>query len=131
MKTESVQLLDKADRALTAACHLVESGDLEFAVGRAYYAMFYAAEALLEEQELCFSKHGAVHGAFGELFAKTGKLDPKLHRWLLDAFDARIVGDYGATAVFTRENTQDSIGRAHEFVNVIREYLENVKPRSG
>jgi hypothetical protein len=26
--------------------------------------------------------------------AKPGLLDPKLHRWLLNAFDKRILGDY-------------------------------------
>jgi uncharacterized protein (UPF0332 family) len=28
--------------------------------------MFYVAEALLNEKSLQFSKHGGVHGAFGE-----------------------------------------------------------------
>ena len=36
-----------------------------FAASRAYYAMFYAAEALLQSRGLAFSKHSAVHAAFG------------------------------------------------------------------
>lgn len=64
--------------------------DLEFAAGRVYYAMFYAAEALVFEQGLSFSKRAGVHAAFGEHFAKPGWLDAKYHRCLLDAFAKRL-----------------------------------------
>jgi uncharacterized protein (UPF0332 family) len=40
-------LLDKADRAIHAAEVLSKDGESDFAVGRAYYAMLYTAEALL------------------------------------------------------------------------------------
>jgi uncharacterized protein (UPF0332 family) len=49
MKEETHQLLEKAGRAINAAQLLDENGDIEFAIGRAYYAMFYIAEALLNE----------------------------------------------------------------------------------
>jgi uncharacterized protein (UPF0332 family) len=66
VKDSSRLLLGKAQRAIQAARTLLDAGDLpEFATGRAYYAMFYVAEALLEEKDLRFSKHGGVHGAFG------------------------------------------------------------------
>jgi uncharacterized protein (UPF0332 family) len=96
MKDISRLLLEKAQRAINAAHTLLETGNFpDFAAGRAYYAMFYVAEALLEEKSLRFSKHGGVHGAFGEYYIKTGILDLKFHRWLLNAFDQRIDGDYG------------------------------------
>jgi len=90
MKPESRRLLDKAARAIRAAETLLREDDADFAAGRAYYAMFYAAEALLFERGLQFRKHGAVHGAFGEHLVRSGILDARLHRWLLDAFDVRI-----------------------------------------
>jgi len=40
---------------------------------------------------------------FGEQFAKSGRLDPKFHRWLLDAFDRRLQGDYGFEALIAPE----------------------------
>lgn len=80
MKDASSKLLDKATRALRAAERLLQGGDTEFAVRRVYYAMFYIAEALLNEKGLRFRKHGGVHGAFGEHFVKTGEFDPKYHR---------------------------------------------------
>ncbi len=75
MNESSRRLLDKAARAIEAAETLLEHGYPEFATGRAYYATFYTTEALLNEKDLHFSKHGGVHGAFGEHYVKTGLFD--------------------------------------------------------
>ena len=83
MKAASGKFLDKAIRSVRASERLLDSGDAEFAASRAYYAMFYVAEALLSERGLRFRKHGGVHAAFGEHFAKSGELDPKYHRCAL------------------------------------------------
>jgi uncharacterized protein (UPF0332 family) len=65
MKEATQQLLDKAARAVHAAETLLQAGDVEFATGRVYYAMFYVAEALLNEKGLRFRRHSRVHAAFG------------------------------------------------------------------
>lgn len=88
--------------------------------------MFYIAEALLEEKELRFSKHGGVHGAFGEHYVKTGLFDPKFHRWLLNAFDQRIEGDYGTEVIADTEDAEKLIAQAEEFLIAAREYLESL-----
>jgi uncharacterized protein (UPF0332 family) len=62
-------LLDKGKRAIHAAEVLLKDGEADFAIGRAYYAMLYVAEALLVGKGLRFRKHGSVHAAFGEHFA--------------------------------------------------------------
>lgn len=54
MKEYSQKLLDKAVDAIEAAELLVDAGKADIAVGRAYYAMFYIAEALLNEKGLKF-----------------------------------------------------------------------------
>ncbi len=72
-----MQLLEKAAEAIEAAELLVTNNYPDFAASRAYYAIFYVAEALLNERDLSFSKHGNVHAAFGEHFSKTKVLDPK------------------------------------------------------
>ena len=50
-----------------------------FAASRAYYTMFYVAEALLLDHDLSFSKHSEVIAAFGQYFAKTGRVSTKFH----------------------------------------------------
>jgi uncharacterized protein (UPF0332 family) len=127
MKEISRLLLDKAQRAIQAAQALLTAGDFpDFAIGRAYYAMFYIAEALLEEKDLRFSKHGGVHGAFGEHYVKTGLFDPKFHRWLLNAFDTRIEGDYGAEVIVVTDDAEKLIHQAQEFLEVSRDYLKRI-----
>src|SRR3989338_4572902 len=115
MKDLTKQFLEKAQEAIVAAQQLLAEDHIEFAAGRAYYAMFYVAEALLSEKGLRFRKHGGVHGAFGEHFAKTSELDPKYHRWLLEAFNKRITADYGVEAVVTPEEAGRVIEQAREF----------------
>ena len=116
MKEEIGKLLEKADRAIEAAKTLLKTGDSDFAAGRAYYAMFYIAEALLLEKGLSYSKHSAVHASFGKIYAKEKIVDSKFHRWLLDAFDQRIIGDYGIEAVITQTDVEQMIERAEEFM---------------
>lgn len=121
--TAAQALLEKAARSIHAAQTLLDEGDADFAVSRAYYGMFYAAEAVLLSKGLRFQRHGSVHAAFGEHFVKTGLLDAKLHRWLLDAFDQRILGVYGTEAAMTVEDAKQVIDHAEVFVNETRRYL--------
>ena len=124
MKEYTGQLLDKAAEAIEAAELLVTNNYPDFAAGRAYYAMFYIAEALLNEKELSFSKHSNVHAAYGEHFAKTKVLDPKFHRWLIDAFDKRLVGDYGVDANIEMDIAVHMIDQAREFLEAVQTYLD-------
>ena len=123
MKPDTQKLLDKAARALRAAETLLASGDADFAAGRAYYAMFYIAEALLHEKDLRSRKHSGVISLFGESFAKTGALDAKFHRWLLDAFDKRILADYGVEAVLSRDDATQMIEQARELLEAASRLL--------
>lgn len=124
MKEATKKLLEKAIRVLRIAERLGKSGDAEFSVGRAYYAMFYVAEALLNEKGLHFRKHGGVHAAFAEHFVKTGLLDGKYHRWLLEAFSKRITGDYGIDTDLTSEDATLLIEQAREFLEAAKQFLE-------
>lgn len=124
MKETTQKLLAKAARVLKFAERLGTDDDGEFAVGRAYYAMFYIAEALLNESGHRFRKHGGVHGAFREHFVKTGLLDGKYHRWLLEAFSLRITGDYGIESDLTAEDAAVLIGEAREFLEAATKFLE-------
>jgi uncharacterized protein (UPF0332 family) len=123
MKEATQQLLDKAARAIHAAETLLQADDVEFATGRAYYAMFYVAEALLNEKGLRFRRHSRIHAAFGMQFIKSNLLDAKFHRWLLDAFDQRIQGDYGLETTPTSDDVARMIEQAREFLQEARHYL--------
>jgi len=124
VRDEAAWFLRKSARALRAAETLLAANDPETAVGRAYYCMLHTAQALLREKDVRFRKHSSVHGAFGQHFAKTGLIDPKFHRWLLDSYDDRIRGDYDTECVIGAESASLRIEQAREFLQTARQWLE-------
>jgi uncharacterized protein (UPF0332 family) len=94
VKKEVQSLLGKADHALEVAESLYKQGFPQDAASRLYYAMFYAAQALLKSEGIEVVKHSAVESALGYHFAKTGKIDPKYHRMLINARKVREIIDY-------------------------------------
>jgi len=126
VKDVSKRFLEKAARAIAGAERELVSQDAEFAIARAYYAMFYVAEALLNEKGLRFKKHGGVQGAFGEHFAKTGLLDPKYHQWLLAGFEKRITADYGIEEIIESDDAREMIRQAKEFLQAAQQYLHKI-----
>lgn len=124
MKEATEKLLEKSARAIETARRTLAIPDAEAAMARAYYAMFYAAEALLFERGLKFRKHAGVHAAFGEHLAKPGIVDAKYHHWLLHAFEKRIIADYEVDKTIRSEEAAEAIRRASEFLEVARRCLE-------
>jgi uncharacterized protein (UPF0332 family) len=86
--------------------------------------MFYTAEALLSEKGLHSHRHGGVHALFGQEFIKTGLMDAKFHRFLLDAFDRRLQADYGFDIILRAEEVAGMIEQAREFLIEAEKFLE-------
>lgn len=128
MTDEARRRLEKAERAIRATEVLMGAGHWDFAAGRVYYAMFYVAEALLSTRGPRFTKHGAVHAAYGQHFARTRVLDPKYHRWLLNSFDVRSEADYGQETDITQSQVETMLVRAREFLAAARAHLKNPPP---
>ncbi|OGX04086.1 MAG: hypothetical protein A3G87_03780 [Omnitrophica bacterium RIFCSPLOWO2_12_FULL_50_11] len=123
MKEAGQKLLAKAAESIKAAELLLQAKQAEFAASRAYYAMFYIAEALLYEKGLKFKKHSAVHSAFGEKFSKTGILDAKFHKTLVQAFENRLISDYDVEAAIPAGDAVSMIEQAREFLEAATDYL--------
>jgi len=68
---EAASLIERAKKYLKSSRTLLVDGDYESSVSRAYYAMFYSAEAVLLTKNLSFSSHRGVISAFREYFVKT------------------------------------------------------------
>jgi uncharacterized protein (UPF0332 family) len=107
MTPEQEDLLGKAEDSIGAAKLMRENGYYDFAVSRAYYAMFYLAEAFLLGAGLAFSKHSAVHAAFGEHFVRTGIVPPALHRALIHGMEVRLTGDYDSAKEVSNEEATE------------------------
>lgn len=86
----------------------------DFAASRAYYAMFYVAQALLAHLGQAYSKRAAVIAAFGREYAKTRRLDAKYHQWLITAQNLRNTGDYGIDAHVSQRDAETACCTSHE-----------------
>ncbi len=60
------KFLLKAEKSLTVAKQINDTGYPDFAVSRAYYCMFYIASAFLDGENLSYGKHSAIISAFGQ-----------------------------------------------------------------
>ncbi|MCP4259559.1 MAG: HEPN domain-containing protein [Planctomycetes bacterium] len=121
---ETSALIQKAQRYLKSAELLLKDGDSESSVSRTYYAMFYAAEAVLLTKTLSFSSHKGVISAFGEHFIKTDIFPREMGRELNRAFEKRQIGDYEYTFVISEEEAEQMLQSGKEFVNTITRFLD-------
>jgi uncharacterized protein (UPF0332 family) len=118
MTDEQRELLLKAQQSLEAAKLLLTNNYPDYATSRAYYAMFYIAEAFLEGKGLSFSKHSAVIAAFGREFAKPQLVPIHFHRFLIEAQELRTTGDYGQLNAVTSDQATEQIERAEQFLSL-------------
>ena len=65
MTDEVKRYLRKAEHALEVAEDLLKDGHVPDAASKTYYAMYYAAQALLNADGIDVVKHSAVEAAFG------------------------------------------------------------------
>lgn len=120
---EITAYLDRERENIRVAELLATENSPDIAASRAYYAMFYIAEALLLSRGLTYSSHAAVIAAYGKEFARHKALDPKFHRYLIDSQDTRQLGDYGVEAHVPVAEATATIRRAREFLEAAESYL--------
>ena len=128
MTPEQADLLVQAHDSVAAAKVLRTEGHHGFAASRAYYAMFYVAEAFLLGKGLAFSKHSGVHAAFGEHFAKAGIVQPEFHRYLIRGMAVRHAGDYGKARKVTPEEAAEQITHAEQFLELAEQLIGPLPP---
>jgi uncharacterized protein (UPF0332 family) len=128
MTEDEADLLRQAADSIAAARLLLDRGFLGYAASRAYYAMFYVAEAFLETEGLAFSKHSAVIAAFGQRFCRTGRVPTEFHRHLLEAQEMRHKGDYGMGESVELNQAAEQIERAERFLAVAAELIGRIPP---
>ncbi|MBW4526695.1 MAG: HEPN domain-containing protein [Phormidium tanganyikae FI6-MK23] len=118
MTPEQQALITKAQRSLKVAKLLAQEENYDFSASRAYYAMFYVAQALLLGKQLTFSTHSGVINAFGLHFIKSQEISADYHRALIAAERVRLQGDYDAEDEVSAEMAQQQIEWAERFLTL-------------
>lgn len=114
--------MTRAGRSLRSAQNVLADGDHDFAVSRAYYAMFYAASAALLSRNVERSKHSGVIAAFGQHLVKSGPFTVEHQQSLQAAFEDRSEGEYAG--VFpSREAVERRLAEARGFIEAVTDFL--------
>ncbi len=125
MTEEVRKYLERAEHALLVAEELMAGGHAPDAASKIYYAMFYAAQALLKAEGIDVIKHSAVESAIGYYFAKTGRLNPKFHKMLMSARKIREIADYDIDEEIVEPVASLKIEEGHAFLAAIRGMLKS------
>jgi uncharacterized protein (UPF0332 family) len=120
-----------AREKIDAARLLVENKLYNDAVSTAYYAMFYASKALLLALGEDPHKHQGVISLFGDRIAKVGLSDPKYGRMLKKAKELREDADYEDFFRATKQQAENAIRNADDFVNQAQETLKKIQTRGS
>ncbi len=125
MKQEFIDLakyrLEKARNTLSDAKKYINNATLESTVNRIYYAMFYAVNALLITKGLASSKHSGVLGLFNREVVKKGLIERRFGKFYSDMLNNRQEGDYKDFVKFEREDVEEWLKKAEEFIAKIEE----------
>lgn len=128
MVSEEVQILLKdAHESLDAAKILLERGFYRDAISRAYYAMFYAASALLRARGIVTKSHRGVIAKFGLEFVNTGVVEKYYAKALSLAETSREKADYDPTYRPSEKEAESIVEDAEHFIERIEKALEEMK----
>ena len=123
MKKEFVNLanyrLEKARNTLSDGKKYIKDATLESTVNRIYYAMFYAASALLIAKELSSSKHSGILAVFNKEIVNKGFIKRLWGEFYSDMFKRRQKGDYQDFVKFEKQDVEEWLKKAEEFINII------------
>ena len=123
-RREVALYMERAHQTLEVAAHNLDDGFYAAAVNRAYYAVFYAANAMLSTQGLARSKHSGVISAFRELFVKPGLIEAEYSRTYGRVMDDRHLGDYEIKRTITAGRAQEDLDGAQRFVSRVETHLK-------
>jgi len=122
---EEIALYIENAREMLSVAHLMLNNDFyPSAINRAYYAIFYAANALLVTKDLSQSKHSGVISAFRQNFVKTGLFEAEYSDIYGRVMGNRHMGDYELIASTSKNDAENDLIGANAFVEKVTEWLE-------
>jgi uncharacterized protein (UPF0332 family) len=113
----------RAAGSLRAAGMLLDGGEHNDSVSRAYYAVFHAARSLLLTLGLEPQSHRGTGALLAQHFVATGILDRDLNRVLSRMQKFREEADYNRHFVFDRDEAAEELEAARGFLAAVKERL--------
>jgi len=122
--SEAELLLKKAQRKLNTAKKLLELGEHEDTVSRAYYCIFHAAKAILATQKSFPKTHEGTIREFGQKIIKEKGLPRELGTIFSHARSLRETADYTITPTIEPEDARWAVEAAENFLKQITQHLK-------
>ena len=103
---------------------LLSDGRFRATANRAYYSMFYAAHAALEQIGVPRpGTHSGLMNRFGFHFVQPRIVDGTFGRQIREAYTLRIAADYRVTANITADDVRVSVDNARAFIEEARRVI--------
>jgi len=122
-RREVTLYIENANESLSVAQLNLDNDFYAASINRAYYAIFYAANALLATKKLAGNKHSGVLSAFRQHFIKTGLLSTELSEIYGQVMEDRHEGDYEIITATSKEDAEIDVLQAHQFVDAVSTWL--------
>jgi uncharacterized protein (UPF0332 family) len=127
----TTDLLDYATAAIEAGRRELGTGDAELAADRGCVAMLRVATAALVGEGLAPAAPEGIAVAYGQRFARTGRLYSAYHRWLLDAMDLRKAAAGDLPALVDVDSAAMLLDRAEIFHDAVARFIAQPQPDRG
>ncbi len=115
--------LEQARETIKLTEFLIDCNQLNVAVNRIYYGMFYSVTALAIKHKFETSKHKQLIGWFNRELILPGLLDQKYGKILRNAFQNRTKGDYDAFITFEKEEVVDMKNEMIDFIASVEKLM--------
>lgn len=113
----------KAEDSLIQAEALIGIDQYFGVVNRGYYAMFYAASAILLTKGMGSSKHSGVLSMLDKEFVNKGLIPSHWSRMLRNAFNLRSWGDYDTQGDVSAAQARKILEDGNNFVSWVKQWL--------
>mgnify|MGYP002620898127 CR=1 FL=1 len=116
--------LEKAELALDDAAFLADAGRYGLAANRLYYALYYAASALLLSKDIITKRHSGLMSQVHLNFVKTGILSPDEGALFMVMFSLRHEDDYEDFIEVERADIEEYMPQVASLVNKLKSLVE-------
>lgn len=110
-------LLKKAQKYLRSAAVLLELEDYDSTASRAYFAMFYAAQAALLRETSELPSKQSIRSAFVSRFVEDGPLPGRAADVLQRGAELQEMGDFAHEFAVSEADAESILAEAEAFVN--------------
>lgn len=112
-------LFNKSQKFLRSASVLLELEDYDSAASRAYFAMFYAAQALLIHRRMNGASQQGIRSAFSSAFVESGELPEHAADVLNHGQRLQEMADYAHQFSVSPQDAEELLQEAEAFVNTL------------